>query len=165
MKHLLVVIFLIASVSSKAQTDVIILEKNGENVKTYAAGVDITMQTIYNQWFSGTIELIRNDSIFLNGMPFHYKEIAGIRRERTSINYQTDGSLLMVAGGGVLLLGAVNGLYRHDKASKWYAPASFITAGSFLILGFLIRKSQFKTYHIGKKYSVQYLALSTGKKG
>ena len=165
MKHLLICILLLTSIRSEAQTDVIILEKNGENVKTYAAGVEITMETVYNQWFTGTIELLRNDSIFINGMPFHYKEIASIRRERTSINYQTDGSLLMVAGGGVLLLGAVNGLYRHDKASTWFAPASFITAGSFLILGFLIRKSQFKTYHIGKKYSIQYLALSAGKKG
>jgi hypothetical protein len=143
---------------------VLVLEKNGENVKTFAASMDITMETIYNQWFSGTIEAIRHDSLYINGAAFHYKEIAVIRRERTKLNYQTDGSLLMIAGGGVLLLGAVNGLYRSDPARKWFTPTSFITAGGLLLLGFFIRKSQFQKYRLGKKYSLQYLALGADKK-
>jgi hypothetical protein len=163
MKKTILLFCLFASLHGYAQTDVFILEKNGANVKTFAAGTDITMETIYKQWFQGTIELIRHDSIFINGIAFHYKEIAAIRMDRTKINYQTDGTLLMAAGVGVLLLGAVNGLYRGDQVKNWYAPASFITAGGLLLLGYLCRRSANKTYLLGKKYTLQYLALSANK--
>jgi hypothetical protein len=165
MKKTCLLFMFLSALFAQAQTDVLVLEKNGENVKTYAAGMEITMETIYNQWFTGTIDAIRHDSLFINGSSFHYKEIAMIRRERTKINYQTDGSLLMVAGAGVLLLGTVNGIYRKDPAKKWFTPAGFITAGSLLLLGFFVRKSQFQKYRIGKKFTLQYLALSAEKKG
>ncbi len=164
MKKLLLFFTMSTALYSQAQTDVLVLEKRGENVKTFATGMDMTMETIYNQWFNGTIEAIRNDSIFINGIAFHYKEIAVIRRERTKLNYQTDGSLLIIAGGGVLLLGAVNGLRRSDPAKSWYTPGSFITAGSLLLLGIFIRLSQFQKYHLGRKYTLQYLALGANKK-
>src|SRR6202000_2558906 len=124
MKHLLPFFCILIVGTTQAQSDVIVLEKKGANIKTFATGMDITMQTVYNQWFTGNIEAIRHDSIFLNGLAFHYKEIAGIRIERNKLNYETDGVLLMAAGGGVLLLGAVNGLYRHDKAKSWYTTGS-----------------------------------------
>ena len=149
---------------SFAQTDVIVLEKKGENVKTYAAGMQINFATIYNQWFEGTIEAIHHDTIFINGLAFNYKEIAIIRKDRSKLNYRTDGALLMIAGGGVLLLGAVNGLIRGDQVKDWYSSVSFITAGSFLLLGIFLTKSAYKDYRMGKKYTLQYLALGADKK-
>ena len=146
-----------------AQTDVLELQKNGSNLKTYSPGMYLVMETIYDQWFEGPITLIRNDSVFVNGFPFHYKEIKTIRFERTKLNYKADGLILMIAGGGVLVLGAVNGLYRGDPASQWYTPASYITAGALLGLGFLILHSQFKKYRLGKKYKLQYLSVTSNK--
>ena len=147
-----------------AQNDVLVLEKRGQNLKSYAAGVEITMETIYHQWFTGTIEALLHDTVYINGLSFHYREIASIRLEHKKLNFASDGSLLMVAGGGVLFLGAVNGIYRKDKAKDWYTPVSFITAGSLLILGILLKLSQYGHYNIGKKYTLQYLALSADKK-
>jgi hypothetical protein len=163
MKKLLPLFCLCASLSGFAQTDVIVLEKKGENVKTFAAGMDITMETIYQQWFQGTIALIKHDSIFINGSVFHYKEIAAIRTDRKHLNYQADGTLLMAAGGGVLLLGAVNGLIRHDNINAWYTTTSYITSGALLLLGYLCLRSTYKTYMLGKKFTLQYLALSANK--
>ncbi|HTQ27919.1 MAG TPA: hypothetical protein VMI35_07315 [Puia sp.] len=139
------------------------LQKNGSHVATYATGMSLTMETIYNQWFEGTITGIRHDSLFLNGMPFHYKEIKTIRYERTKLNYKTDGVILMIAGAGVLLLGAVNGLYRGDPANEWYTTTSYITAGTLLVGGFILTKLQYKKYEIGKKYSLQYMELNPNK--
>lgn len=147
-----------------AQTNVVILEKNGANVKTFATGMSITFQTVYNQWFDGVITAIRHDSVFINDYPFDYREIASIKTERRGLNYTEDGALLMVAGGGVLLLGAVNGAYRGDKASTWYTSGSFITAGVFIIGGFLLTRCRYKTYHLGKKFTLEYLALDLDKK-
>ena len=64
---------------AKAQTDLLILEKGGSEVKTYTTGLELNMQTIYDQWIEGTITDMRHDSVFLNGMPFHYKEIMAVR--------------------------------------------------------------------------------------
>jgi hypothetical protein len=143
---------------------VLILEKNGENVKTYATGMSITMETIYHQWFDGVITAIRHDSIFVNDYPFHYKEIATIKKERRGLNYEADGYILMIAGGGVLLLNAVNGAYRGDNAKTWYSSGSFITAGSLLVGGFLLTRLRSRDYHIGKKFTLEYLALDLDKK-
>jgi hypothetical protein len=149
--------------AQKPMDDVFVLQKNGSNVRTYSIGMPFSMETIYEQWFDGTITAIRHDSIFLNGIPFHYKEIRTIRWERTKLQYTTDGILLMIAGGGVLVLGAVNGLYRGDQAKDWYTPVSFITAGVFLITGFILLKSKYKKYSLGKKYSIHYLELNPNK--
>jgi len=154
----------IVAIHTRAQTNLLVLEKNGENVKTYSAGMGITIETIYHQWFDGIITGIRNDSIFVNGFPFHYKEIEAIRRDRKKLNYEADGVLLMVAGGGVIILGAVNGLYRGDKAGTWYSTISYITAAAMILGGYLLMKSRYKYYPIGKKYTLNYLALDFNKK-
>lgn len=149
---------------ARAQTSLLVLEKKGSNVKTYSEGMEISIRTIYHQWFEGTITNLRNDSVFINGFPFHYKEIEALKKTRGSLNYETDGLLLMVAGGGVLLLGAVNGLYRQDKASTWYTPTSYITAGALLLGGYLLTRSRYKYYTLGKKYKLQFMAFDLNKK-
>lgn len=156
-------LFLVIPFFAKAQTDVLELKKNGKNLKTYTPGMYLITQTIYDQWIEGQITAMRNDSVFINNQPFHFKELKAIRYERTKLNYKADGILLMAAGGGVLLLGAVNGLYRGDPASEWYRPASYITAGALLGLGFLLIKSEHKIYHLGGKYSLQYLMINPNK--
>ena len=163
MKKILLVLFFVP-VFGIAQSDILILQKNGANVKTYEPGMYFIIETIYNQWLEGTITAIKNDSIFINNFPFHYKEIKTVRNERTKLNYTTDGVLLMIAGGGVLLLGAVNGLYRGDQAKDWYTTASFVTAGTLLIGGYLLTRSRFKKYHLGKKYTLEYFILNPNKK-
>jgi hypothetical protein len=143
-----------------AQTDVIELKKGGLTEKTYATGMEISMETIYQQWFDGTITAIRHDSIFVNNFPFHYKEIMTLRKERKTFNYPVDGALLMVAGTGVLVLGAVNGLYRKDNANQWFTTGSYITAGAFLVGGFLLIKARFKKYSLDKRFRLEYMTLS-----
>ena len=146
-----------------SQSDLLMLNKNSAHELTFATGMHFNFETTYQQWFEGTITAIRHDSVFVNGMPFHYKEIKTVRRERTKLNYQTDGTLLMIAGGGVLLLGAVNGLYRGDPANSWYTTTSFIVAGTLLAGGFILTRLHYKKYPIGKKYSLQYLELNPNK--
>lgn len=158
-------LFLLVPLFDHAQkNDLLVLQKTGQNVKTYAAGMFFTVETVYHQWFDGVITAIRNDSVFINGLPFHYKEFATVRIERKHLNYETDGGLLMVAGGGVLLLGIVNGLYRGDAPKDWFTATGFITAGAFLLGGFLLRKAHYKTYHLGNKYFFRYLSLDPNKK-
>jgi hypothetical protein len=149
---------------SRSQIDVLILKKNGIRVKTYTPGMEINLETIYDQWFEGTLADIRHDSVFLNGLSFHYQEIKAIELSHAKLNYRVDGTILLAAGVGVMALGAVNGLIRGDPANAWYTPTSFITAGALVALGLAVRSAASKRYLLGKKYSLEYLAVSETKK-
>jgi hypothetical protein len=159
MKNTIAALLILLPFISLAQTDVMILQKNGRNFKTYAIGQTIVFKTIYDQWLGGTITMMRNDSIFLNDMPFHVHEIAAIRYEGTKWNYVTDGTLLVIAGVGVLVINVVNGLYRNDKAGTWISTSGWITAGAFIIGGLLLRRARYSDYYMGKKYTLHYLNM------
>ena len=161
-KTIAVLLFLIPLISF-SQTDVLLLQKNGRNIKTYAPGQRIIFETIYQQWFDGTLTDLRNDSVFINGIPFHYNEIKTMRMERNKLNYFQDGTLLIVAGVGVLVLNTVNGLYRKDKPKDWFSASGWITAGALILGGILLKKSRIKTYPLGKKYGLHYLDLHSYK--
>jgi hypothetical protein len=152
-------LLLLLPVCSFSQTDLLMLKKNGQHVITYSEGMEINMETIYQQWFEGTISAIRHDSIFLDGTPFHYKEIMAIQRQRKGLNYKADGIILMAAGGAWLVIGAVNGLYRGDPANTWITPAGYIIAGTLIAGGFALTRLETKKYVIGKKYTLEYLNL------
>jgi len=143
----------------KAQSDVLVLQKNGQNIISYVPGKPIMLQTIYDQWFDGYVTALRDDSVFINNIPFHYKEIKTLRRDRTKLNYAVDGSLLMVAGGGIVALNVINGLYRKDNIGQWFSTGGYIAAGALLAGGFLLRRAARKTYPIGKRYQLHYLDL------
>ena len=103
MNKILTIVFFLIPFICLAQTDVLILQKNGRNIKTFEAGMSIGFHTVYDQWLGGTITALRNDSIFLNNIPFHVHEIDALRQDNTKWNYFTDGTLLIVAGVGVLV--------------------------------------------------------------
>ncbi len=152
-------LMLLFSSFSQAQSDVLILQKNGQNIRSYVPGQPIMLQTVYDQWFDGYVTALRDDSVFINNIPFHYKEIRALRRDRTKLNYVGDGTLLMIAGGGVLALNIINGLYRKDNAGQWFSTGGYIAAGALIAGGYLLRKASTKSYPIGKKYQLHYLDL------
>lgn len=86
-----------------------------------------------------------------------------MRVERTKLNYGGDGSLLIIAGVGVLALNTINGIYRKDDAKNWFSATGWITAGALILGGILLKKARIKTYPLGKKYGLHYLDLHSGK--
>jgi len=142
-----------------AQTDVLILQKNGRNIQTYSPGMPIMIKTIYDQWLGGTITDMRNDSLFVNNNPFHVHEIAAIRKNFSKLHLQTGGTILIIAGVGVLALNVINGLYTNEPASQWIKASGWITAGAFILAGIIMKNARYTTYTIGKKYTLHYLNL------
>jgi hypothetical protein len=145
-----------------SQTDVLILQKNGRNIETYAPGMPIMIHTIYDQWLEGTITDMRNDSVFINNNPFHVQEINAIRKNFSKLHLQAGGTVLIVAGVGLLVLNVVNGLYTNEPAGQWIKASGWITAGAFIVAGLIMRSAKYTTYSIGKKYSLHYLNLRAG---
>jgi hypothetical protein len=126
---------------------------------TYAPGMQIMIHTIYDQWLEGTITDMRNDSIFINNNPFHVHEIDAVRKNFSKLHLQTGGTILIVAGVGLLALNVINGLYTNEPAGSWIKTSGWITAGAFILAGILMKTARFKNYPIGKKFTLHYLNL------
>lgn len=161
MKSILVYLLFLIPAFVAAQNDVLVLKKRGYHVRSYTVGDELTMETVYHQWFSGHITYMRSDTIFLNGMGFDYKEIKTIRRVHTNFGNTVLPAGMIAAGAGSFILGAVNGAYRHDRSSEWYTKTGVITASSLLVAGAAILAFTKTTkYRIGRKYKLDYLQLT-----
>ena len=49
--------------------------------QAYTIGDPMSFETIYGQWFSGTIQDLHHDTVYIAGQAFNYNEIAVIRRD------------------------------------------------------------------------------------
>jgi hypothetical protein len=76
---------------------------------------------------------------------------------------QSGGTVLIVAGVGVLALNVINGLYTNEPAGSWIKPSGWITAGAFILAGILMKSARYKNYPIGKKYQLHYLNINEGR--
>lgn len=159
MKKIIAAILFLLPFVGFSQTDVLNLQKNGRNIKTYAPGMYIMLHTVYDQWLEGTITDMRNDSVFVNNNPFHIKEIDKLRTPFSKMHLQSAGTVLIVAGVGVLALNVINGIYTNESASEWIKASGWITAGALIITGIILRNARYNNYPIGKKYTLHYLNL------
>jgi len=159
MKKIITVFLFLASFLCHAQTDVLILQKNGRNIKTYAPGMPIMIHTVYDQWLEGMLTDLKNDSVYVNNIPFHVHEIDAIRANFSKLHLQSAGTILIIAGVGVLAINVINGIYTNESAGEWIKPSGWITAGALILAGILMKSARYKSYSIGKKYTLHYLNL------
>lgn len=142
-----------------AQNDVLVLEKRGMHERTYTIGDQLTFRTVYDQWFTGTIDDLHRDTVFIAGQAFHYKEIAAISRIRTKWDNRTTGTILTAAGVGLFAIGAINGALRGDQAKDWYTTSGVIVGGALITAGVIFLATSKKYYNLGGKYKLQYLQI------
>jgi hypothetical protein len=159
-----ILLFLLWPVVSKAQSDLLILQKRGKEIRTYTVGMPINMRSVYDQWFDGEITDMRHDTVFVNGVGFNYKEISAIRIGHGNFSNSVLSAGMMVSGAGIFILGAVNGLYRGDKSKDWYTTSGLITGAGLLVGGFLLTRTRASVYTIGNRIKLNYLVLGSDKK-
>lgn len=183
MKRLLLILLVGLSVySASAQNNELLLKKKNKTIRTFFPGKYITLETVEKNYADGVITRITKDSIYIRHFDIersvsdyggvyldtafryttviHVKDINAILDFKNSENRKRNGTILMIAGGGVMLLGAVNGLYRGDPPKDWYKPSGYITAAALTAAGLLMRKSADKRFVIGKKYKLVVIELS-----
>src|ERR1700730_11668880 len=182
-KILLFHYFLLATCISSGQNNILLLQKKNKTIKTFFPGKFISIQTTQKNYADGMIVRIMKDTVFIRhfdiersittygGIYFdtayryttaiHFKDIGAIALFKNNSSRKINGTILLIAGGGVLVLGAVNGLYRGDPPKNWYKPSGFITAGALTTLALLTRRSANKKYSIGKKSQLKILLLNS----
>jgi hypothetical protein len=160
-RKLLILFFYCIPFLSQAQNDVLILQKRGMHVKAFTVGDQLTFKTVYGQWFSGTIDDLHHDTVYINNLAFSYKEIAAIRKLKGGSSL---GPLMMIAGGGFMVIGAVNGLLRSDPPKDWYTTSGYIIGGALLVGGFVLSKMGGRDYNLGGRFKLQYLQISKDRR-
>ena len=165
MRKIVILIICIIPFLSYAQNDVLVLTKRGFHVRSFTVGDPITFETVYGQWFTGTIDNLRRDTVYINGQAFSYKEIDAIQRDRQGLNRWTGhdnrgtGILLAAAGAGLFAIGAINGGLRGDNANQWYTTSGIIIGGALIATGVYLIASVKKYYRLGGRYKLQYLQI------
>lgn len=179
---LLFCILITSSYAVSAQNNILLLRKNNRTVKTLFEGKYISFDTKQKSSAAGIITKIGKDTIYIRhfeivksateygGVYFdtsfryttaiHVKDIGAVHPFRSMSGYANSGFMLMIAGGGVMVLGAVNGLYRKESINEWYKPSGFITAGVLAGTGYLLRRASKKKFVIGKKYQLKILSIN-----
>ena len=183
MKGIFTLLFFSAVATAFGQNNILLLQKKQKTIRQFYAGRFISLQTVEKSYAEGLITRVTTDSIYIRyfeiarsvteygGVYFdtsfryttaiHVNDIGAIIIEKKNSNRRRNGSILMVAGVGVMVLGAVNGLYRGDPPKDWYKPSGYITAAALLATGYFVSKSAVKKYSVGKKYKLKILALNT----
>jgi len=165
MRKIVIILLCIIPFLSQAQNDVLVLTKRGMHVRAFTVGDEISFETVYGQWFTGTIDNLRRDTVYINGQAFSYKEIDAIKRDRNGLNKWTGysnagtGILLTAAGAGLFAIGAINGARRGDNAKQWYTTSGYIVGGALIATGVYLIASQKKYYRLGGRYKLQYLQI------
>lgn len=152
-RSILLVFLLLGNLLAHTQSNMLLLQKRGKTQKSYLAGHFISIQTKQGNYADGLITRIQADTIYIRhfdieqtataygGVYFdtafryttaiHYRDIGALVTPQQDLSGgNKKGTLLMIAGGGVLALGAINGLYRGDPPKDWYKPSSYIAAGA-----------------------------------
>lgn len=164
MQKLLILFICLIPFCTRAQNDVLVLQRRGMHEKAYTVGDPLIFKTVYGQWFNGTIEDLRHDTIYIAGQAFHYNEIAVVQRMHTQLNYASVGTAMMIVGAGFLAIGAINGALRQDHPNQWYTTSGYIIGGVLLAGGFLLAEFTSKYYKLGRKFRLTYLQITPDKR-
>lgn len=182
-KLLLLLIFVCCLQFVHAQTDFLILKKKSRIIHTYFPGNYITFITHNDQWVTGEIKSIRNDSIILKLMQIgmranywgfaerdtafagymflHKNDIIAFPREKNGAAIFTNGTLLQLAGTGYATVNIANGIIKKEALFDEQNSKRLATAAGLFLLGKILQWNYSSVLKIGKKYQLNYISVAT----
>ena len=177
---LLTLITALILTSSFAQSDFIQLKKKDKVIQTWFKDNYITLQLDNGQWLEAIIFKIQDDSLYLRPyalqmgynrlglntmdtiyyglITIHVSRIKAFPKTDESFIYVKNGLIFKIAGGGYILLNAINTLSNHDDFfSSDNIPKISIAAG-VLAIGIVLGLTHKTSYVVGKKYHIEYIS-------
>lgn len=167
--------------SCMAQSDLLVLKKNGKTVRTFYPGSEINFTTEI-RYYEAQITSIRKDSVYLvqydikrvplsNGGVFldtagtyrfgvNYKDILSFEKERKGFDWAGSGAGLF--GGGVILTtaGLITWIFAKPNTRYYARPELVIAGAAAAAVGYLLMRTGAKTTIIGKKYTLHYIRIN-----
>jgi hypothetical protein len=175
---LLLLTFLVCTGHLFAQNDVLVFRKGNKRIKTFMTGSNITFQLTNYQWIQGDITAIRNDSFFVKQyilrqsyawgaatLDTAYMNIAGfslqdvLKLPRKPAGLLSNGSLLMIGGGGYTVLNVVNTLGQKEPVFGKENRGRLLSGVGTFMAGLLLNIFQPRDYVMGGKYQLHYIHI------
>lgn len=162
-----------------AQSDWLILKKNGRIMQSYYPGSNMQFST-ETRSYDAYVTAFKKDSIFLvqyivRAVPsnlgvyildtlsryyfaINYKEI--IAFNKTKGNFISGSGEVLYYGGILLTASGLISWVLAKPNTRYYArPELVISAAALSGIGFLMRKARGKEYKIGNKYTLSYISV------
>ena len=157
---LLIIPLLLIGMIADAQLGYLHVKKGARKKKTYIEGENIMLRLRDGYFVSGQITLLKDDTIWINGLPVPRPEVSEVilRRKKDRKKYQVDPGKLLLITGGVALTTAGLTLSNQARFKTAIVAATAIGYGPILVQWLLSKISLTKNkYKIGKKYRLQVL--------
>ena len=159
MKRLTVfLLFMMLVQCSIAQRGYLFVKKGIRKVRTYTEGQGIILRDRDGYIHAGMITLLRNDTIYINGLSLARAEVADVITGRKKKVFKPDAKqLLLITGGVVLVTGGLT-LSKQAGFTEALIAGTVIGYGP-LAISFIGSKISFrkKKYRIGRKFRLQVL--------
>lgn len=190
MKYIFIIlsaIFIHATANAQKSDFIVIKKKNNRTLKTYFPGSYIAAQTASGFQVSGTIQAIKNDSLFIQQMDvhqvptqfgtpvldtirysiaMHYREISRFFVEKSSPRGRSGPSMLLpkllqFGGIGYNVLELVNTAYRKESLSENNKLAGMGIAAGVAAAGFVWQYAKNQQTKPGKKLKIHYIDMTS----
>ena len=160
MNRLLLLFFLLfASLTSYQQTNFLFIKQGGHKKRTYAEGDRIHFILQNGQDKKGLITLLRNDTIYINGIPIPRTQVAAVVLDEAHKKpFPADLKTMLAIGAGVGLVTLGLTLNDANEPKEALIAAAVIGYGPLLLKHFggrffyAIKRKKFK---MGRKYHLQ----------
>ena len=181
LRILLLILLPAIGLGQTAPSGFLVLKKGNKTVSRYYPGSPMFFYTTESMPVTGVVDRITPDSIYLyqyqirriqradgaaifdttGRYPLSFS-IANIGsfpagRQRGK-NILTDGTLLMIGGGGYLVVNMINTTRLGDPPFGEENLPNILMAAGAVVAGFIMKKSWPSRWYIGKKYKLQALA-------
>ena len=156
---LFVILLLFCSLFIYSQNGYLFVKKGYKKKKIYTEGSNIMLQLQDNFFLKGTITLLRNDTIFLNGQPVPVTDVkAVILNQKEKRRFHINPQQILLITGGVALVTAGLTLSKQSGFGQALTAGLVIGYGPLLV-SYISSKISFrrKKYIMGKKFHLQEL--------
>lgn len=155
----IVSLLLLSTLFAHSQDGYLFVRKGIKKKKTYNEGSRILLQTKSDSVIGGIITMLRNDTIWINGLPVPAKKVKAVypaQKQRRKFHISTQEFLLIT--GGIALFTAGVTLSKQATFRKAIVGGLVIGYGNLGIQYFLSKLSfKKKKYRIGRKYQLQVI--------
>lgn len=129
-------------------------------MRIYTEGDAINVRLNNGSYRGGTITLLRNDTIFINGQPVYRPFITEVLMNRKPKKRLPDAKTMLLIGAGAALTTTGLTISKQAEFEKALIAGIVIGYGPLLIKHFggrLFRSFTRKKFRIGKKFRLQVL--------
>jgi hypothetical protein len=160
-RHFPFIIFLLLLSSfSFSQTGYLFIKKGIQKKRIYTEGDAIHVKLQDGTYRTGTITLLRNDTIFINGQPVYRPYITQVLLKRKPKKHLPDTKTMLLIGAGAGLTTAGLAISKQAKLGEALLAGPVIGFGPLLVKHFggrLLRSFTRKKFRIGKRFRLQVL--------